>query len=155
MNVLDWDIKKVIIIAAAIIVLSLVVYLFVNIAVPIIKTKNMTEQSANSGVSNMNVQNVDKFNEQFKKYETNKNVSSAVVREMIQAFITSNSYEDQSHFIKASFRGVDYDKDDLKSIIKELDKTPYSSYSIKLEKDKKDYYCKATIDVVEESKRNR
>ena len=115
----------------------------------------MTEQSANSGVSNMNVQNVDKFNEQFKKYDTNKNVSSAVVREMIQAFITSNSYEDQSHFINASFRGVEYDKKDLKNITKELDNTPYSSYTIKMEKDKKDYYCKATIEVVEESKKNR
>ena len=153
MNVIDWDLKKVAIIVSIAAVLGLIIFLFVKIALPIMKTSDMTQNAANSGVANMNVQNVDKFNDKFKKYEQ-KNANKAVVYEMINSFKNSNREEDQTHIITVTFRGEDFDKN-LTGLEKAVDKTPYASFSIKLEKDKKDYYCHAIVDVVEESKANR
>lgn len=154
MNVIDWDLKKVAIIVAIATVLGLVIFLFVKIAVPIIQTSDATEKYADRGVDNMYVQNVDKFNQRFKKYD-NKHESKAIISQLIQDIKTSNKAEDQTHIITCSFRGVDYTEKQLDEMEKEIDKTLYSVYSIKLEKDKNDYYCKAVIDVVEESKANR
>lgn len=154
MNVIDWDLKVVGIIAAIVVVLGLAIFLFVKIAVPIIKTSDATESIEDSEIENMYLNNVDKFNERFKKYDK-KNESLATVKEMIQTIITSNNVEDQTHIITASFRGVDYEAKQLREMETVISKTPYSLYSIKLEKDKKDYYCKAVIDVIEETKKNR
>ena len=154
MNVIDWDLKKVAIIVAIAVVLGLVIFLFVKIAVPIMKTSDLTENYTDGGVNNMYMDNIDKFNDRFKKYD-NKTANASVVKELVTVIKNSNMVEDQTHIITASFRGTEYSAKDVKNIEKELDKTPYTSFTIKLEKDKKDYYCKAVIDVVEETKKNR